>query len=468
MENRLDIDCLNPKNNTILAGDTRLIELGEVLRLNRDFFADVKSFLLALESQAGSVPTVLVSLFHQTNSPETIGQKSVARLLKQKRNIKSGGKFWKFETEHTMQKQLEVVVAQQKALLVKAVFVKKTGLSDQAAAIAKSARRSFASASAAQKFCLEKRQAAMLEASGLPRVSMAKKPTDFSSFSKNYDKETVKQKKIRDAISHYFDSSIVSISDVFGATMSTKTSDADPKSRASHSSRSIQESSVDVPEEMRLDDEDFKREHFAPARSVLTPAAMEIHGAVEEEKRRLQSREADNGEIPFEGELYARALYDFKAEAKNELSMTSGDVFEVISRKTNGWWLVSDKDRKLGFVPSNYVELISDHDYFKKQSKYDQLTQKKEEVEEDYKSSRSPSDFSGFLEGDSEGDRSFSTADTDDLYQALRSQLERVEVNGKTDPSAAEPTSLRCQFCGIELSPEEFYEIGMELVVLSF
>ncbi|ORY80358.1 P-loop containing nucleoside triphosphate hydrolase protein [Protomyces lactucae-debilis] len=49
------------------------------------------------------------------------------------------------------------------------------------------------------------------------------------------------------------------------------------------------------------------------------------------------------------------ALYDFVGQTAGELSMTAGEVIEIVSKEDNGWWL-GRKNGVEAWVPANYVE----------------------------------------------------------------------------------------------------------------
>jgi len=55
-------------------------------------------------------------------------------------------------------------------------------------------------------------------------------------------------------------------------------------------------------------------------------------------------------------EMFARGLYDFKANDSRELSFKKGDKLRIIAQDDDGWWS-AELDGKLGYVPSTYVEL---------------------------------------------------------------------------------------------------------------
>jgi SAM-dependent methyltransferase len=56
------------------------------------------------------------------------------------------------------------------------------------------------------------------------------------------------------------------------------------------------------------------------------------------------------------------ALYDYSGSRANELSFRTGDVVDIVSKDTNGWWLVQAQDGKQGLVPRNYFSLEDSED----------------------------------------------------------------------------------------------------------
>jgi len=54
-----------------------------------------------------------------------------------------------------------------------------------------------------------------------------------------------------------------------------------------------------------------------------------------------------------------RGLYDYTASADTELSFKEGDIFYVTLQDDSGWWYATIDDKQ-GFVPENYVEVVTD------------------------------------------------------------------------------------------------------------
>eukprot|EP00053_Salpingoeca_punica_P007241 m.66658 g.66658 ORF g.66658 m.66658 type:complete len:917 (-) comp14059_c0_seq1:167-2917(-) len=53
-----------------------------------------------------------------------------------------------------------------------------------------------------------------------------------------------------------------------------------------------------------------------------------------------------------------RAVADYTQRNRNELTFKTGDEFEVIEKKDNGWWFVSSDDERQGWVPATYLESV--------------------------------------------------------------------------------------------------------------
>lgn len=51
-------------------------------------------------------------------------------------------------------------------------------------------------------------------------------------------------------------------------------------------------------------------------------------------------------------------LRDFEGEGCKQLSITKGDIVQVIRKDDSGWWMVSSKN-KVGWVPQSYIRPTS-------------------------------------------------------------------------------------------------------------
>lgn len=67
-------------------------------------------------------------------------------------------------------------------------------------------------------------------------------------------------------------------------------------------------------------------------------------------------KDADQGEEPTT--IRARALYKYDATNESELSFSANDVLKITEQDESGWWFAELGD-KSGFIPSNYMALMS-------------------------------------------------------------------------------------------------------------
>ena len=52
-----------------------------------------------------------------------------------------------------------------------------------------------------------------------------------------------------------------------------------------------------------------------------------------------------------------RALYDFQASSASEMTLSQGDLVEIATKGTTGWWLAKNNGKE-GWVPENYLKLV--------------------------------------------------------------------------------------------------------------
>lgn len=62
------------------------------------------------------------------------------------------------------------------------------------------------------------------------------------------------------------------------------------------------------------------------------------------------------------GALTATALYDWEAQAPDQISFVEGEVIEVLDRHESGWWWGRTLRNESGCFPHNYVELSTSAD----------------------------------------------------------------------------------------------------------
>lgn len=61
--------------------------------------------------------------------------------------------------------------------------------------------------------------------------------------------------------------------------------------------------------------------------------------------------------------MEAKALYDFEAMDEDELSFNTGDKLLVIHIDEDVKWVQAELNDKIGYVPSNYIEM-KDHNWY--------------------------------------------------------------------------------------------------------
>eukprot|EP01098_Paradermamoeba_levis_P004411 TRINITY_DN1896_c0_g1_i1.p1 TRINITY_DN1896_c0_g1~~TRINITY_DN1896_c0_g1_i1.p1 ORF type:complete len:142 (+),score=45.01 TRINITY_DN1896_c0_g1_i1:160-585(+) len=52
-----------------------------------------------------------------------------------------------------------------------------------------------------------------------------------------------------------------------------------------------------------------------------------------------------------------RVLYSYEAQSESELSIQAGEILNLTEKKDGGWWL-GEKEGKVGFFPTSYVEEV--------------------------------------------------------------------------------------------------------------
>lgn len=72
----------------------------------------------------------------------------------------------------------------------------------------------------------------------------------------------------------------------------------------------------------------------------------------------LQTSSSKSRPNDLQPALYVRALYDYSADAWNDLSFRQGDIIEVLTRLESGWW-VGILHGVRGLIPSNYCAIVT-------------------------------------------------------------------------------------------------------------
>ena len=81
-----------------------------------------------------------------------------------------------------------------------------------------------------------------------------------------------------------------------------------------------------------------------------------------------------------------RALYAYTAQNDEELSFEAGQVFQILEKVDESWWMAHDITKTpptTGYVPSNYVEEIVDYDANDQQQQQQQLQQQQQQQHEE-------------------------------------------------------------------------------------
>lgn len=111
----------------------------------------------------------------------------------------------------------------------------------------------------------------------------------------------------------------------------------------------------------------------------------------EEERRRLQAEQGPDGlNAPVDPSTleFCRALFDFAPQdIQMELPLKKGDLVAILSKtdpmgNPSQWWRGRLRDGKIGYLPSNYVELIPRKDQLQKSIEEKKVTEVKLSPEE--------------------------------------------------------------------------------------
>ena len=74
-------------------------------------------------------------------------------------------------------------------------------------------------------------------------------------------------------------------------------------------------------------------------------------------KNSSNTNSTENSSLDFCGT--GRAIFDFLAEKDNDLNLKKGEIIQILKKTKNGWWIGICKN-KIGYFPSNYIEVISE------------------------------------------------------------------------------------------------------------
>ncbi|CAH1776538.1 unnamed protein product [Owenia fusiformis] len=62
---------------------------------------------------------------------------------------------------------------------------------------------------------------------------------------------------------------------------------------------------------------------------------------------------------PRNSKTFVIALYDYQGAADGDLSITKGEEYEVIDNSKEHWWTAKNKKGEKGYIPANYVEVVT-------------------------------------------------------------------------------------------------------------
>ena len=74
------------------------------------------------------------------------------------------------------------------------------------------------------------------------------------------------------------------------------------------------------------------------------------------------TRSASQPPEPKAAHKHAVALYDFESSVAGELSFHTDDKLLILQQNNNDWWTALSTDGSKGFVPANYLKLVSDEE----------------------------------------------------------------------------------------------------------
>lgn len=121
--------------------------------------------------------------------------------------------------------------------------------------------------------------------------------------------------------------------------------DSSPASEDSCSDSEYKKSKLSSDEEYTVSSES-EDDCWSPESSPDSSYSRSAHSA----KKRLGSKPSASNYV-----AKARALYNYEAMRKDDLSFKEADIIYVVNKRPSGWWL-GELNGKVGLIPSNYVE----------------------------------------------------------------------------------------------------------------
>jgi len=106
--------------------------------------------------------------------------------------------------------------------------------------------------------------------------------------------------------------------------------------------------SADEEAELKAKEEEWKREQEAEK-------ARELEREKERESRRQKLEAITNS---AQGEVYVRALYDYRAQEEGELTFKKGDWIKLLEKDDEGGWWIGELRSVMGLFPKNFVEAV--------------------------------------------------------------------------------------------------------------
>ncbi|KAI9266728.1 hypothetical protein BDA99DRAFT_536142 [Phascolomyces articulosus] len=93
--------------------------------------------------------------------------------------------------------------------------------------------------------------------------------------------------------------------------------------------------------------------------AYLPQQHQQIQPSPQQQQQTHQEPRLDDGTLVIE---YVQALWQYDAKIETEMSFHAGDVFAIIHKQADNWWLAEQLDprrRQRGLVPGNYMEQVN-------------------------------------------------------------------------------------------------------------